>query len=310
MARERLKVLVLAGGPDRERHVSLQSGATVTRALEAADHDVRQRDIGPDDLTPLDAFAAWRGDVIFPVLHGKWGEGGGLQRILDDRGLPYVGCRADAAERCMDKHATKAALAAAGLPTPESELIEAGERSTLELPVVVKAPDEGSSIGLEVCRTREELGRACEALSEHHPRLLVERFVTGPELTLGVLGRADGGLDVLPPIQIVPAAGHFDFQAKYERDDTRFLFDIGLPRQLLAELGPLALRTAEVLGVRHLGRVDVIVDDAHRPWVLEVNTIPGFTSHSLLPLAAGQAGIELPSLVDRLVRLPLGERAG
>src|SRR5690606_21079307 len=142
LARTGLNVLVLAGGPDRERAVSLKSGAEVAAALRAAGHSVREADIHPDDLSALDAFVDWPGDVVFPVLHGKWGEGGGLQRILDERGLPYVGCGGPAAKLCMDKYRTKLALVAQGLPTPPFEFVGVGQPITLRPPLVVKAPDE------------------------------------------------------------------------------------------------------------------------------------------------------------------------
>ncbi|MCE9592161.1 MAG: D-alanine--D-alanine ligase [Planctomycetes bacterium] len=303
---KKLKVLVLAGGPDRERPVSLQSGATVTNALAQAGHDVRQRDITPDNLAALDEFTQWAGHLVFPMLHGAWGEGGGLQKILAERKLPHVGCRADAAELCMDKHRTKLVLIEHGLPTPPSELLIAGQRATFGPPVVVKPPCEGSSIDLTICRDDESLRRTRSRLRRRHARLLVERFVEGMELTVGLVGSEDGKtMDALPPIHIIPATEFYDYNAKYDRDDTQYLFDIKLPKAALAEVMRVSVEAARVLGCRHMCRVDIIVDREKRPWILEVNTIPGFTSHSLLPKAAARAGITLPKLVDRLARLAL-----
>ncbi|MEX0744986.1 MAG: D-alanine--D-alanine ligase [Phycisphaeraceae bacterium] len=298
-----LRVLVLAGGPDREREVSLNSGSEVAAALREAGHEVRESDVLPDDVTALDAFNDWPGDVIFPVLHGRWGEGGGLQRLLDQRALPYVGCRATAAALCMDKAATKAVLDEHGLPTPAYETLRPGQPATLAPPVVVKAVNEGSSIGLSICHNTTDRNGAILTLGEQYAHLLVERYVAGMELTVGVIEDAAGQPEALPALEIVPAEGYYDYQAKYQRDDTQYRFDIALPAATLAELRRLALRAYEVLGVRHLGRVDFLVDAEHRPWLLEVNTIPGFTGHSLLPMAARQAGLPLPALVDRLVRL-------
>lgn len=315
MDKSKLKIMVLAGGPDRERDVSLNSGATVSSALSAAGHDVRQRDIGPEKLEALDEFIAWGGEVIFPMLHGSWGEGGALQRILEARGLRFVGCRADSAEVCMDKHRAKQAFVRAGLPTPAFELLSAGERRSIAPPLVVKAPTEGSSIDLVICRHSEEVRRARSRLHRRHERLLLEKFVEGKELTIGVLpADASGkpctlvnGHGALPPIHIVPATEYYDYSAKYDRDDTLYLFQIDLPPAVLEECKRVAVEAARTLGCRHLCRVDLIVDAEHRPWILEINTIPGFTSHSLFPKAAGQAGIPLPRLLDHLARWAMSE---
>lgn len=332
-----MRVLVLAGGPDREREVSLNSGAEVSAALSSLGHEVRLRDVGPTDLSALDEFVQWtappvpalsRGEgepqrqppaIIFPVMHGSWGEGGALQRILDERGLPYVGCRSDAAERCMDKFLTKEALSAAGVPTPAYEHLTAAQRRRLEPPVVIKAPREGSSIDLFICHHAEDARRARSRLHHRHPHVLVEKFVPGMELTVGVLGfkppeearAVDGavspGVTALPPIQIVPAVEYYDYEAKYNRDDTQYILDIDLPPDVIASVKALAVRTFEVMGVRHMCRVDFIVDREHRPWVLEVNTIPGFTTHSLLPKAAAKAGMPMPTFCELLCRAALAE---
>ena len=304
MTTQQLKVMVLAGGPDRERPVSLMSGEQVAAALAEAGHEVLQRDIGPDETACLDEFARWGGDVIFPVLHGAWGEGGALQKLLDARELPYVGSTAAAAELCMDKHRTKLVLAKQGLATPEHQLLTANDTLRLPAPLVVKPPCEGSSIDLVICRTDAEAGDALQRLRPRHPRLLVEKFVSGKEITVGVLSDT-GAPRALPPIHIIPATAFYDYQAKYERDDTQYLFDIALPPATLERIKAMAAQAHAVLGCRHMSRVDFIVDARNEPWILEVNTIPGFTSHSLLPMAARRAGMELPQLVDHLVRLAL-----
>jgi len=304
-----LKVLVLAGGPDRERPVSLHSGQRVAIALRQAGHDVRESDITPDDLSALDEFVRWSGDVIFPVLHGPWGEGGPLQRVLDERGLRYVGCRADAAELCMDKLRTKQTLAERSLPTPAFEHLRRGQVPRLALPLVLKPLCEGSSIDLIICRDSVALHAALEDLFQRHRTLLAESYITGKELTVGVIGRS-GAEQVLPPIQIVPATEFYDYQAKYERDDTQYLFDIDEPPTVLSDVRAVALAVYRALGCRHLSRVDMMLDAQHRPWVLEVNTIPGFTDHSLLPKAAREMGMAMPALVDMLVQLAAGQPAG
>ena len=301
-----LHVLVLAGGPDREREVSFKSGAEVTAALRAAGHTVKQRDIHAQDLGALDRFVDWPGDVIFPVLHGPWGEGGGLQQLLDARGLPYVGTRAEAAALCMDKSATKRALRRNNLPTPEFAVVRDGEALELQPPVVVKATSEGSSIGMAICHDAAQLDKARTELGAQYDALMVERFITGREVTVGVLDKPDGTSEALPPIEIVPAVDYYDFAAKYDRDDTQYRFDIDLPPHILDRLRDVALSAHRALGAAHLSRVDFMVDADGEPWVLEINTLPGFTTHSLLPMAAAEAGLAMPALVDRLARLAVG----
>ncbi|MCC6579830.1 MAG: D-alanine--D-alanine ligase [Phycisphaeraceae bacterium] len=306
-----LKVMVLAGGPDRERPVSLVGGEQVAAALKQAGHEVMLRDIGPDDLSALDAFVQWGGDVLFPVMHGSWGEGGPLQQLLDARKLPYVGSGAPASSLCMDKHRTKLALEQHGLPTPPYELLSLGQKRSLKAPVVLKATHEGSSIDLFICRQESEAEHAMAQLHERHARVLVERFVTGKELTVGILGtpgRGRAGTIALPPICIVPATEYYDYQAKYTREDTRYLFDageMGLTPAVLELAKSASLQAHQACGCRHLSRVDLIVDASGKPWILEINTLPGFTTHSLVPKAAARMGIDMVTLVDRLARMPL-----
>ena len=306
MSGSALKIMVLAGGPDREREVSLISGQQVSAALENAGHLVRQRDITPDNLTALEEFVAWSGDVIFIALHGSWGEGGGLQSILDLRKLPYFGCQSAAADLCMDKYRTKRTLENAGLPTPAYEVIVPGGDVTLEAPLVLKPLREGSSIDIAICMTPDQAHTQARELLQRHDRLLVEQFVAGLELTCGVIGDPLTDRDMpLPPVMIQPATAFYDYQAKYLRDDTQYRFDIPLPVTTLALVQQLALRAHQVCGCRHLSRVDFLVDRENQPWILEINTIPGFTSHSLIPKAAAHVGIGFTQLCDRLARLAL-----
>jgi len=298
-----LRVLVLAGGPDRERDVSLVGGGQVADALRDAGHDVLQRDIMPDDLSALDDFADFAGDVVFPVLHGRWGEGGGLQRILSDRDLAYVGSGPAAASLCINKHLTKLTVAGHGIQTPQAQLLLPGQKRTVPAPVVIKALEEGSTLGLAICKTEQQADAAQTSLSVDYPRLLAERYVPGKELTVGVLADEQGEHTALPVIHIVPAGEYYDYNAKYQRDDTQYLFDIDLPDETLQQVRDWSLTACRALGVRHLGRVDFMVDQFNRPWFIEVNTMPGFTTHSLLPMAAARSGLNLAQLTDRLVRL-------
>ncbi len=301
-----LKILVLAGGPDRERPVSLVSGREIAAGLRRAGHDVLMRDIGPDDLSALDEFTRWGGDAIFPALHGPWGEGGGLQRILDQRHLSYVGSRAAAAALCMDKLATKQRWAELGMPTPPWELLQPALAATLDPPVVLKPLCEGSSIDVAVCRDAAALHATRERLHARHDTLLAERCIDGPELTVGIIPAdptANATERVLPVIEIRPATGFFDYAAKYERDDTVHNYDIDLPPAVLDEVSRLALESHRRLGCRDLSRVDFMIDKQGQPWMIEVNTLPGFTPHSLVPDAAAKVGIDFAALVDRLARV-------
>jgi len=296
-----LRVLVLGGGPDRERPVSLNSAAQVAAALREAGHHTIERDILPDDLSALDETF----DVVFPVLHGPWGEGGPLQRILERRRLPFVGCGSAAASVAIDKVATKQALAPLGIALPRHQVVTKHEVLTIRPPVVVKPIDDGSSVDVCICRGVDEIHVAIDRHRAGRAALMVEQFIAGREMTVGVLaGRA------LPVIEIVPRSGFYDYQAKYERDDTRYRFEIDLPTEVLERMQRDAEAVFATIGCRDLSRVDFIVDHEHRPWFLEVNTLPGFTTHSLLPMAARRTGLEMPALCEMLARLARNRPAG
>lgn len=298
--------MVLAGGPDRERAVSLQSGRQVADALKTAGHTVYERDISPEDLSALDDAEQLGVHAVFPAMHGPWGEGGPLQAAMSERGLAYVGCQEKAARLCMNKWETKRVILDKGMPTPEAELLTRdGARRTLNAPVVVKAIDEGSSYALEICHDELQADAAVTKLLRSHEALLVERFVSGMELTVGVIedGPAKDPI-VLPAIHIVPAVEYYDYEAKYTRDDTAYRFELD-PPEIGKVVRELALRAFQILGCRHLARIDFLVDAQLNPWILEANTMPGFTSHSLLPKAAAEYGIAFPDLCDRLVRLAI-----
>ncbi|MBX2850135.1 MAG: D-alanine--D-alanine ligase [Phycisphaeraceae bacterium] len=311
MAKSPLKILVLRGGPDREREVSLNSGGQVAQALRDAGHTVYERDITPDDLSALEDGKQLGVQVVFPVLHGPWGEGGPLQAVLEECGFAYVGCQEAAARLCMDKWETKQALQESRLPTAEAELINPGDKRSIPVPCVVKALDEGSSYGLAVCQNEEDADAAVTKLFEEHERLMVEAFVAGMELTVGVIedvpvdGEPIEGPTTLPPIHIVPAVEFYDYDAKYTRDDTQYKFDIEMDPACIRAVADTAKQAFETLGCRHLARIDFIVDDQFNAYILEANTMPGFTGTSLVPKAAKQMGLTFPDLCDHLARLAL-----
>jgi len=293
-----MNITVLYGGPSAEREVSLVSGKAVIDGLTAMGHTVFASDISPDNLSGLDHPA----DVIFPVLHGQFGESGELQEILEKRNLPFVGSGSVASRLGMNKVDTKKAWEKAGLPTPAYRIIQRGEPIG-EIPgsCVVKAISSGSSIDVFVCKAPAELPaeatQAIQSLLTRHTSVLIEQFIDGPELTVGLLEEQP-----LAPIRIIPKAEFFDFNAKYKATDTEHRFDTGLPESVVEKCRDLARRANAIVGARDLARVDIMLDFSQNPYLLEINTLPGFTPKSLLPEAAAHAGIAFGPLVDRLAR--------
>ena len=303
--RTTLNITVLYGGIGPEREVSLQSGVAVAEALTRRGHSVDLCDLTPNRLTRLEDV----GDVAFIALHGAFGEDGTLQRALDDRGIIYCGAAAAASSLAMDKVAAKQRCISAGLPTPSFVVATAEHRqegveqagSMLKLPVVVKPTDSGSSIDTYICRSLESLQIAINRVTTQYGSALIERCIEGPELTVGIL---DG--DALPVCQIRTRREFYDYQAKYLDSDTEYLFDIDLPATLLQRVQDLSAGAFAALGCRDFGRVDWMVDaSTGEPFFLEVNTIPGFTSHSLLPKAAARIGIPFDDLCQRIIDLTM-----
>ena len=290
-----LAIMVLMGGPSVERSVSLASGEAVAAALESRGHRVIRADVRPEDLSALDRADV---DVVFVALHGSFGEDGQLQHILEQRGLRYTGSDPRASRLGMDKIEAKRRFAEAGVPTPPFAVAKAGRRAVLDFPfpVVVKPADQGSSVDCSIVREASELDQAVTHVVDTYGRCLIERYIRGPELTVGILaGRA------LPVCQIRSATTFYDYQAKYQDDRTEYLFDIDLPGELLQRVQRLSVRAFEALGCRDMSRVDWMIDAATcQPYCLEANTIPGFTSHSLLPKAAARAGISFADLCEQL----------
>jgi len=293
-----MKVTVLYGGPSSEREVSLVSGRAVADGLRAAGHAVTEVDIQPNNLSGLDNPC----DVVFPVLHGEWGEDGQLQEILEQRKLPFVGSGSHASRLGMNKLDTKQAWEDAGLPTPPYVLAVRQHPDSIRSinrlgpPAVAKAIAAGSSIGVYICKSEKELRESCEKLLAEQGKVLVERFVEGIELTVGVLeGKA------LSPIRIVSKAAFFDYDAKYKSAETEHRFDTGLPTDLIERIQRDVEKAHEVVGARDLSRIDVMVDQDNNPYLIEINTMPGFTPKSLLPEMAAHDGVPFAKLVDRLV---------
>jgi D-alanine-D-alanine ligase len=295
----KLRVTVLAGGPDAERDVSLASGRAVAAALSDAGQAVHFADAMPDDLAALDVPC----DVVFPAMHGAWGEGGPLQGEMESRGLAYVGS-GPAAAVAMDKHACKQRLVAAGLPVPRGELVTGVGVTKAAGSVVIKPVAGGSSVDVFLrdadASGSSDIAEAVHYLVARYGRCLVEDRLVGREVTVGVLGEV-----ALPPVWIDPkgtAAGWFDYAAKYDaKQGAAHRFD--LPPEWIAPLQAAAVAAHQAVGCRDLSRVDAIVAEDGTFKILEINTMPGFTGRSLLPDAAREAGIDFPALCDRLVRV-------
>jgi D-alanine-D-alanine ligase len=297
----RPSVLVLGGGPDAEREVSITSARHVADALRAAGHVVHAQTI--DTLT-IHELRALPGDVVFPVLHGGWGEGGPLQDLLEQDGRPFVGSGSRAARMAMDKVATKAVALSLGIPTPQVFILDPRDPvCPMDFPVVVKPVHEGSTIGLYICNNEGEWAAARATIADELSRgvrrsYMIEPRVPGRELTVGII---DG--QALPIIEITPAEGLYDYDAKYHRNDTRYTLDPDLPPGVTETIKTHAVNLARAIGTRHLARVDFILDPTGIAGLLEVNTLPGFTDHSLVPMAAAHAGEPMPALCSRLVSL-------
>lgn len=288
-----LEVLVLMGGPDAEAAVSMKSGEAVAKALRGAGLTVHEQVI--DQLT-LDSLAAFSGDVIFPVLHGPWGEGGPLQEMLEQDGRPFVGTGSVAAKKAMNKHTTKEVAQAIGVPTPPWVIMEDAGPLPLPLPVAIKPINEGSSVGVRLALTEEEAQSAMEEGLAAYGRIMLEKLIRGREITAGwIEGQR------VPLIEIKPASGHYDFAAKYERPDTTYQVHPELPVEWPQQMHNATDALCRSLGLRDLARADFLVDE-HGPWLLEVNTMPGFTAQSLLPQAAAASGMPMPTLCRHLVQ--------
>ena len=286
-----MRITVLRGGPSTERAVSLVSGKAVADALRMAGHDVYESDIDAVDTSGLDRPC----DVVFPVLHGTFGESGELQTILEARGIAFVGSGSRASRIGIDKQESKLLWQRVGLPVPRGELID-NPAALLPIPCVVKPVDGGSSIDVFLCRTTEEARVGLRTVVEKYGRALVEELIDGSEFTVGIFeDRA------LHPIRIATSRTFYDYTAKYSGGEQTHHFDLQLPNLVAGSLRELALEAHQTIGCRDLSRIDFLVDRQHRPFLLEINTMPGFTSTSLLPDAARHEGIEFPELVDRLV---------
>jgi D-alanine-D-alanine ligase len=302
-----MRVAVLEGGSSSEREVSLRSGAQVEAALRRRGHEVSGFDFGPETWQLL---AEGDFDCVFIALHGPLGEDGTVQGMCELLELPYTGCGVLSSALCIDKAMSSRVLEQAGLAIPAYQEHDVREGippdlparlvAGLGLPLVVKPTRQGSSVGYTLARNEEEVADGIVLAGRYDYRVLAQRFVAGVEITIGVLATPD--LQVLPTLEIVSENPDYDYDAKYTEGKSHHIIPARIPepaRRAATAAAELAFTTLRCEG---MARVDLIVDEAGVPWVLEVNTVPGLTSLSLLPDAARAAGIEFDELCDRLVR--------
>jgi D-alanine-D-alanine ligase len=306
-----LRVAVLMGGVSAEREVSLNTGAQVAKALDARGHEVRRIDSGEPGF--IGRLEEERPDVVFICLHGRHGEDGTVQGLLELIGLPYVGSGVLASALAMDKVMSKHFFAQAGIPSPAYVNVCRGDAVDLDevtdvlgSKTVVKPANEGSAIGVTIAHEPAELPAALEEAFQYDDSVLIEQFIPGVEVTVGVIGNDD--LIALPTLEIVPEHEFYDYDSKYIPGMSRHIIPARVSEAARAECQRLSLEAHRALGCRGMSRSDTIVTDDGSVELLEVNTIPGMTATSLLPDAARAAGVEFPELCDRLVRLALEPR--
>jgi D-alanine-D-alanine ligase len=300
------KIAVLMGGPSSERDVSLATGRGVSKALRSLGVEVAEVDVRDENFQlPGDI------DFAFITLHGTFGEDGQLQELLEQRGVAYTGEGVEGSRLAFDKIRSKEKFEEHRVRTPEWETIEADQPPHMQPPIVVKAPRQGSTVGVHIVKTSEELAPAIAGSAEYDRELLIEKFVAGRELTIGILGD-----QALPILEIIPKGGFYDFTNKYPflnpqaGGGAEHVCPARIDREKAAEIQQLALRAFRALGLQVYGRVDAILSDSGEAFVLEVNTIPGMTEASLLPEAAAAAGISYVDLCSRILALSRARTEG
>lgn len=311
----RQRIGVLMGGRSSEREISLRTGQAVCQSLVRLGYDAVAIDVS--DRLPQE-LKEQKVEIAFLALHGPGGEDGTIQGFLETIGMPYTGSGVQASAVGMHKVVTKTLLAAQDIPVPPGSVVRRGEalslvkvlkEAKLKLPVVVKPASQGSTIGVTIVRRAAEWKPALALAHRYDDEAMVEGFIPGHEVTVGVLGHVSGTVKVLPAVEIVAPKGFYDFAAKYQKGKTQYLCPAPLPVKVFARIADLGLRTFKALGCEGAVRVDFRITPQGRPYVLEINTVPGMTETSLLPMAAAKAGIDYDRLVEWILRSAL-DRAG
>jgi D-alanine-D-alanine ligase len=298
------KIAVLKGGPGSERKVSLATGAGVGKALRSLGADVTEVDVENSDFVlPNDT------EIAFIAIHGTFGEDGQLQQILEDREVPYTGEGVEGSWLAFDKISSKEKFTRHGVNTPRWEIIRVGQQPSFPLPIVIKPPRQGSTVGVYIVKEASRIASSLTEAAKYDNEFLVEQFIAGRELTIGVLGDL-----ALPILEIIPKSGFYDFNDKYPflnpqgGGGAQHVCPAAIPDDLASKIQDLALLACNSLGLKVYSRVDVMLSERNEAFVLEINTIPGMTEASLLPDAAAVAGITYPELCARIIELSLAAR--
>jgi D-alanine-D-alanine ligase len=294
------KIAVMMGGLSREREISLKTGKAILKALTEKGYMVTPIDVGDDIAEKL---VKEKIECAFLALHGRFGEDGTIQGMLELMRIPYTGSGVLASALAMHKIMSKKFFLCEKIPTPCFEVFQREEikkdppkKISLPLPIVVKPAREGSTIGISIVRKDEELGSALRKAGEYDEEILVEEFMKGREITVGILENIP-----LPVIEIVPKSGFYDYHSKYTKGETQYILPARIPREKYLYAQEIGLRAFQELGCLSLGRVDLMTDEDENPFVIDVNTMPGMTETSLLPKAASYAGIPFEDLVERIL---------
>ena len=291
------KVLVLMGGWSNEREISLVSGSFVYDSLIKSGVNTIKLDLTKNNLNEIEKISP---DRVFIILHGKGGEDGEIQKYLDSLNIPYTGSNSESSKLCMNKRSTKEILLSNDILTPNYEKISEMEISSIkkrfQYPFIVKPSAEGSSIGVYIVENDRDLERAISANEKISSDFIAEDYIEGLEYTVGILGDT-----ALPVIKLLPPGKFYDFNAKYESDKMQYICPSQLDDSMEDELKKISLNCFKACGCKGWGRIDIIIDDKGNPWVIELNTVPGMTSHSLVPLAAKQRDIDFENLVLKIL---------
>lgn len=293
------KIAVLMGGPGSEREVSLATGRGVSKALRSLGAEVVEVDVRDENFELSHDV-----DLAFLTIHGTFGEDGQLQQILEDRGVAYTGDGIEESRIAFDKILSKERFRENNVTTPYWQVVKSGQRPTIPLPIVVKPPRQGSTVGVVIVKNARELDSAVAEAAKYDGELLIEKFVPGRELTVGILGD-----QALPILEIIPKGGFYDFTNKYPflnpqaGGGAEHVCPAKIDNDKTKEIQDLALKAYRALGLQVYSRVDVILSENNEPFVLEINTIPGMTEASLLPEAAAAAGISYVDLCTRIIEL-------
>jgi D-alanine-D-alanine ligase len=286
------KIGVLMGGNSSEREISLKSGKAVLQGLKRCGYKATAIDVGPDLAVKL---RRQRIDAAFIALHGRWGEDGTVQGLLEILGIPYTGSGVLGSAMAMDKVVMKMVFESMGIPTPAYTMAEEGNKVHFPLPFVVKPANEGSTIGISIVKKQKEVGPAIKSARTYDRKVMVERYIEGDEITVGIVNG-----EVLPVVQVKPSSGFYDFEAKYTKGMTEYIVPAKITRPIAKKAAAIALEVYSVFELSGCARIDMLVDD-DLPKVIDINTSPGMTETSLVPKAWGHLGRTFDELVETIL---------